>query len=276
MNTEEKKLMAEFDNPANVVESAALFDSIVICPVFYGQEARVPGWFTTFALFAVAREHKFFKSRTSATANDAYTNMESSDSLTYPFVAYSMGLSFHAPASNITAKEHIHGGLPYAPDPVPPHVFQFDLPNHAAVSFKTNQDTRAEVQAYACPPGYGPIGGGAALEQNYIRGINGDGRKPFKARAAIQTIGTQGVPIISNRFPFPEPLPIPKNASIEGQLHISDYARDLLMALAGPYSFVFQTPTEATNPAALFPMRYVITLSLFGKRLVQQRGQYHV
>jgi len=267
-------LRSAFSDPANVVESASLYDSILLCSRYYGAEQTVRGWFTTFATFAAARDHRFFKVRTEGVANLAYTNLESADTMNFPFMAYSMGISFFAPASNMMSQSGIVQGVvqPVAVDPLPSHLWQFELPRHSAIVFKTNQDVRAEVPCFACPPGYGPTGGGAALEMNtqdaQLRG--------WKQRSALNSFGSQGVPVITNRYKFPVPLVIPKNATIEGELVLSEYARYLIGGLNGPYDYVFQNG-EAVSPLAdFFPMRFGIVLSLFGLRLVQQRGQYHV
>lgn len=287
METQEvKELRAAFSDPANVIESAQLYDTIIVCPSMFGAEGQVRGWFNTFNAFATARDHRFFKVRTEGTANLAYTNMESADSMNFPFEAYSMGISFFSPASNFMAGIQLvpeQGGppsvMPGRIDPSAGHLWKFELPRHAAIVLKTNQDVRVEVPCYAAPPGYGPTGGGAALEQNTMPGPNGVySFKNYKQHSTLNTFGTQGVPIITNRFKFPNPLIIPKNSTIEGELVLSEYARTLIGSLMGPQNYVFANGNVAvgTNMATFFPMRFGIRLSLFGKRMIQQRGQYHV
>lgn len=263
---------------ALVVESCALYDTILLSNTFYGQETSVRGWFTSFANFAASRDLRFFKSRTEGTAGLPYTNMQSADSMPFPFLAYTMGITFFAPASNImgdTEDVVIDGANTIATqlDPAQPHYWQFDLPNHSSISFRTNQDVRAELPCYACPPGYGPLGGGAAFEINTYSG----GFAAYKQRAQMVTFGTQGVPDLGNRFRFPVPIAIPKSATIEGELEIHRGARGVLEDWVGPQNYLFQTTN--TGPAEeieyKFPARYGIQFSLFGYRLVQRRGNYN-
>jgi len=273
----DQELREAFKDPHNVVEAAALYDTILVCNKYYGSEINVRGWYTSFAAFAAAQDMRFFKVRTEGTAGLPYTNQQSADSMEFPFMAYSMGLAFFAPASNMMgnayeedmdgAGDTVAAGL----NPGIPHFWQFDLPSHAAIALKTNQDVRAEVTAYACPPGYGPMGGGAAFEMD----TTGEGGSLYLAHAQINSFGTQGVPVLSNRFRFPVPIAIPKNATIEGLLYLSAYARDVIGSWRGPDHYLFNMPGNDDIYVKEFPMRFGIQMSLFGYRLVQQRGQYH-
>src|SRR4030065_635809 len=70
------------------------------------------------------------------------------------------------------------------------------------------------------------------------------------------------------------------NTSIEANIYISTYARDIMNNLVGPLDWVLPTAEQATQPPAqgdffTVPTRYGIQVSLFGYREVQQRGQYH-
>ena len=262
---------------ANVMESWALYDTILICNHFYGAEQTVRGWYTTFAGFAAQVDHKFFKVRNEATAGLPYCNLQSADSMDYPFLAYSMGISFFAPAPNIageaTPGDGIAGRIAF-PDPAFAHFFLFDLPRHCSVQFKTNQDVRAECTAYAAPPGYGPMGGGAAFQMT-----ESDAGPPivpgYKQHAQMNFYGTQGVPVLTNRFKFPKPVEIAKNSVIEATLSLSEYARYALALALGPQNYAFQN-LSAIDVQDFFPQRFGIQFSLVGMRLIQQRGQYHV
>lgn len=273
-----QELRAAFKDPESVIEAASLYDTIILSRLFYGQESTVRGWFTTFAAMAASPDIRFFKVRTEGTAGLAYCNQQSADSMDFPFMAYTMGLTFFGPASNmigdVTYHEDEGGPGPTTAsnlDPSIPHFWQFDLPRHAAIALKTNQDVRAEVAAYAAPPGYGPMGGGAAFELP----LPEHGATLLRQHAQINSFGTQGVPALTNRYKFPVPIIIPKNATIEGMLYLSTYARDVLANLTGPLDYIFQTG-DTTVINETFPMRFGVQMSLFGYRLVQQRGQYHV
>lgn len=266
----EAEVLALFKRYKNVAESWTLYDSILICNTFYGAENQVQGWFSTFQDFASHEQHIFFKSRTEAIAGGAYTNQQSSDTMDFAFLAYSMGIAIWAPAPNLegtsgTQIEGASGVVDYG-DPSIGHFFQFDLPRHMGIQFRTNQDIRAECTCYAAPPGYGPIGGGAASEIPETAIIN--------ALPVINIAGTQGVPVLQNRFKFPIPIGIPRTATIEGILKVSPYARYVLEGITGPQYYVFQADGGGP-PFEFFPKRYGIQFSILGKRLVQQRAQYH-
>lgn len=272
---DEKEVIKAFEDPANVVESYDLYDTILICPTWYGQEANVQGWHTSFANFSAQEEHRFFTVRNESIASLAYNNMQSADSLDFPFMAFSMGLRFFGPSPNITGMWQQGNGdegyISYL-DTAVGHVFQYDIPRHCSISLKTQQDTRVELTAYACPPGYGPTGGGAALEQT-TEAVPTD-ECQYRQTAQLNMFGTQGVPFITNRFKFPYPLAIPRNGIVEGVLKLSEVARYLLASMDGPRTYFFQK--QSSDDASVpFCQRYGIQLSLFGYRLVQQRGQYH-
>jgi len=268
-----------FEKYANVAESASLYDTILVCRQFYGSENNVQGWYTNFNDFSKQETQSFFKARTESIANAAYCNQQNADSMDFAFLAYSMGITFWAPATQLLGETYqpIEGaaGLIAKVDPVIGHLWQFDLPRHCAIQFKTNQDIRAEAMCYAAPPGYGPTGGGAASE---VSGVGGGGPLGYLTNLpTINIAGTQGIPVHQNRFKFPEPIGIPRTATIEGVLNVSDIGRYLLEGVYGPRDIVLQPPSVAgAPPFDFFPARFAIQFSLFGKRLVQQRGQYHV
>lgn len=274
MNSTDKEVVATFAKDMNVAESFPLYDTILICSTFYGQEANVRGWFTTFANFAAQEEHHFFTVRNESLASLPYCNLQSADSMDYAFLAYSMGIRFFGPASNIQGDEIApNGNTGYITnlDANVGHFFQYDLPRHCSISLKVQQDTRVELNAMLCPPGYGPTGGGAALE---ITQLTPPAVDQYRQHAQLNMFGTQGVPLGTNRFKFPEPIGIPRSGIIEGVLKLSEYARYILSNVYGPRSIYFQD-AGAVTANTLFPARFGITLSLYGKRLVQQRGQYH-
>lgn len=269
MKPYEQEVFQEFKQFANVVESWALYDSILICSNFYGGEVGVRGWFTSLQGFGQQETHSFFKTRTEGIAGAQYCNLQSADSLDFAFVADSIGLAIMAPAPNTAGEpsdpDGTAGDLAGADEGIS-HWFQAELPEHVGIQLKIQQDIRAEIQGMSCPPGYGPIGGGAGFTSQVQPG---HGDIPF-----LTNVVTQGVPLLSNRYPLPQPIGIPRTATIEGILHLSEYARNVLTNVGGPRQFAFNS-ADGLPPYIFFPQRYVIVLSLFGQRLVQQRAQYH-
>lgn len=270
MRDTDKQVAQQFSQFANVVEAWPLYDSILISKQFYGNEIGQDGWFTSWANFGSQETHRFYNIRTEA-AGDAYCNMQSADSMDFAFLAHSVGITVQGPAPNVeghaeTVQEGQTGELG-GNDSFLSHWISSELPNHMGLQFKVQQDIRLEVPCMACPAGYGSVGSGSAATGTDDGSTYGD--IPFHDNAVVQ-----GVPLLENRIPFPTPIGIPRTATIEGILHLSEYARWVLQAVKGPDDFQFNTDDGA--PAyTYFQKRYVIQMSIFGERLVQQRGQYH-
>jgi hypothetical protein len=265
----EAEVFEEFEKYANVVEPWALYDTIAISPTLYGSEQQA-GWFTTFNAFGQKETHSFFKQRTEGTVGLPYTNQQSADSMDFAFVAHSVGLAVFSPVPNIEGEsfdvqEGVQDNIRRI-DALIGHWFAADLPRHMGVQFKIQQDIRVELPAMHCPAGYGISGGGTTFP-GITAAAHGD--IPFMSAAA-----SQGVPLLSNRYPLPYRIGIPRTATIEGIIHLSEYARYVLTAVLGPRVFWFNSD-DGTPPFTFFQKRYMIQLSLIGERMVQQRGQYH-
>lgn len=269
--TTEKEVMEAFRSFQNVAESWELHDTVLICNRFYGQEQTTPGWFLTVDDFISQETHSFFKSRTEAMAGAAYCNQQSADNMDFAFVCYSIGITFFAPCISPLCSYNSETHVMEKIDPVLAQLFTFDLPRHCAVQFKTNQDVRMEAPCYAVPPGYGPVGGGASSELEVTDTLYAN------QFPTIVFAGTQGVPVLRNRFKLPVPIGIPRTATVEGVLFVSEYGRYLLDDAYGPTYIPFE---EYAYPSPVnreyHPARFGVQMSLLGKRLVQQRGQYHV
>lgn len=265
----ERQVFEDFKQFANVVEAWALYDSIVISPTLYGSEAGAGGWFNNFVQFGQQETHSFFKTRTEGTAGLPYCNQQSADSMDFAFIADSIGLAIHGPAVNVegvaAAPDGAGGDLTNQDDLVS-HWFSTDLPRHMAIQLRVQQDIRAEVTAMHCPPGYGAIGSGTAFQSDAVVNF---GDIPVMTNAVVQ-----GVPLLSNRYPLPSPIGIPRTATIEGILHVSEYARNILTQIEGPQNYQFNS-NDGLPPYTFFQKRYSVQFSLIGQRLVQQRGQYH-
>lgn len=267
-STEERQVFADFKKYANVVEAWALYDTLVISRQLYGTEANIGGWFTTWAGFGARERHSFFKTRTEGLAGLQYCNMQSADSMDFAFIASSIGIAFMAPAGVDTSFASIDGNVPAYPDSTISHLWTSDAPYHCGVELKIQQDVRAECAAMQLSPGYGASGGGAAFGHT-------DAAVPAHADIPfISNFATQGVPMLSNRFPLPAPIGIPRTASIEVVLHVSEWLRNLFTNIGGP-NWLYWNDGSGPTDYNFFPTRYLVQVSLFGERLVQQRGQYH-
>lgn len=272
MKPYEMEVLKDFEEFANVAEAWCIYDTIVIDSAMYGNESNIKGWYNTLSAFGTDQEHRFFKERTEGSAGLAYCNQQSADQMDFAFKCHSIGIHVSAPAPNVEGvlnqADGTVGAVRY-PDALVGHWFAADLPRHAAIQFKVHQDIIAEMPLIQCAPGYGATGSGTAFQRGDTLGGTVYGDIPFMSNAVCQ-----GVPILSNRFPLPEPIGIPRTAPIEGILTLSDYARTTLTNILGPRHYQFNSDTGDV-PYTFFPKRYSIQFSLMGERLVQQRGQYH-
>jgi hypothetical protein len=86
-----------------------------------------------------------------------------------------------------------------------------------------------------------------------------------------------GIPDRTNRFKFPKPIDIPRNAIFSVQIKFSTYARNLLAKLSGPGRVMIQLAPAATwvLDDATVPAICMIRCTFFGARYVQQRNEQH-
>ena len=208
----------------------------------------------------------------------------------YPFEAYSLGVAWFGNALSLDDCMDRRGGADT--EEICQHIFQSDLPRHSSISFKVNQDERFRAPCLIASPGYGPVGGGAA--HGSLSDLKYAGGYPAPAPyepptidwkfpagypvdcSRMNVITTQGVPLRGVRWPFPVPIEIPKRASISAVVTISDYGRQLLAVMSGPGGVISSafpdSSTDNTTPRSGYAG---IQVTLYGKRLVQQRGEYH-
>jgi hypothetical protein len=259
-------------NFENVGEPWYLYDSLIVCDQLFGTEQKVNGWFTSFTAFSQNETHSFFKLRTESVAGAAYNNQQKSDVMDYGFELHSIGIAFKAPGTRLLPiiEDRIGGGV-IGMNYEAAHWWEVELPNHCGFQFKLNQDIVAEGPAYDFPPGYGTQGGGASNPHA--------SHSTGPAQAYLNYAGSQGMPIMSGRRWFEHPIGIPNDALIEGILNVSDIAREILFKYLTPggmpsYGFPIDDSIDPLIVKAA-ASRYMIQVSLLGKRLVQQRGEWH-
>lgn len=256
----------------NVAESYPIYDTVIISTELFGKEKSINGWYTTFVDFAADEKHTFFKNRTIGNSHLAYCNMDSADNIDFVFKAFSLGVRFFAPVLQEGFSNDITS--PAAQNENVPPFWLFDLPKHCGIDFRVQQDVIVENTCLATAPGYGPRGGGNAHPL-----ADETGTVPNQA-AWKTVVGTIGEPVVDNRFPFPDPIAIPRNTPIEANIYLSTYARSIIGDWIGPRHWVIPTEEQATQPAGQLDYialgtRFGIQVSLYGYREVQQRGQYH-
>lgn len=254
--------MSEF---RNVREPWEMHDTLCVCNSLYGSEANA-GYFTSFNNFGQQSEHLMFKRRSEGNVHRAYNNQQSEDRTDFVFHIFAIGLLFQAPPcldSRISGEPE----EPYSYQSYLPAFWTGELPRHCAASLVVGQDTKVDLQAMMMSPGYGAqtSGVGAGLD---------DFTTDYQPELVWQ--GGQGVPLPHVRYWLatgerePKPIGVPKGELLEVKLKISEYARNLLVAAAGPYDYSQGTPSTGYD---FFKTRYYIQASLWGYREVQQRGQ---
>lgn len=293
----------------NVREQIILTDTVLIGKHVLQMTNRPQGWFGNFADAGAAGSFFFMNVRNSS-IGIMYNNQDARDQLPYGMHIMSIGVNFFAcaSASTFTACENKGSSdtarTPYSDearaDPayalltnreeLHAGIWSADLPNHVNLRLKTNQDIRLEGPVALFSPGVGAVGGGwgwgspqDAIDMN----AGGTPRPMISQELAPPTFGgyavnlqtvQHGEPDIRRRFPLPIPLDVPKRANLSIELELSQYAKELLKAIPGPYwiPMVNEIGTDTALTKSVKAAMYGIQITVKGERLVQQRGDYSV
>ncbi len=239
--------------PKNVYESWALYDTALISKD-PDLEKGYPEIATSYAALGARKQIPFFNVRNKAKAGEAYCNLDSDQHLSFVFHCYSVGIQFMAPVVG-TAFEAA-GAIVY--DSVTSQLFAAEMIKHASFRLKVSQDEKLLNHVMLTPEGTG------------VSGFGLSGATPGYAGSQSYHNGDAEM---SNRWKFAEPIVMPRNVILEGNLEFSEYGRKILQAMAGPQKL-------STKPSALpadltIDATSSIRVSLFGKREVQQRGDLH-
>lgn len=245
----------------NVSEQAVLYDTIAITEDLPNLAKQPPGWFETYALFGGAVDHSFFNVRNRGNCEAAYCNLDTRDQTAFAFRATGIGLSWWAQTIG-PETEAVAGTTQVDRKHLPSAIWQLDLPIHASLILKLQQDEKTKANAAMLVPGYGISGGGW---QNFAGGV-ASGAVPETNHFSA---ANQGIPAPSAVYRFPNIIDIPRRANLSAVLSFSEYARQLLQAMPGPGTFVSGLLLEAPVRA---PVMVGVTAVIYGRRLVQQRG----
>lgn len=295
---------------ANVRNRIVLTDTVLISK-WINQIADAPqGWFSNFADAGRAGSFSFFNVR-NRSIGLAYNNQDARDQLPYGMRLKSIGVSFFGPgcASQFTACEYIETveGPPAGPrwdsgsdEPENPTAadlvnreelhsawWQADVPNHASLVLRTNQDERLKGPVVMFPPGYGPVGGGwgwgSPQSLTFDRESPAvDWSLPCSTTITNRECVQSGVADMRQRWEFPVSIDIPRRANLEVVIDLSSYAREALQVQTGPHWWPWIDTLTAgieDDPTATKSVKaatFGIQITLSGERLIQQRGQYHV
>lgn len=252
---------------ANVAENVLLYDTVAIYNDGVKSFTNPAGWFQNYAQMGTANEINFFNVR-NREIGLPYNNQDSRDQMPYAFRCHSIGLTFWGNA--FTQAPSWSTDQTFSPEDAVGHIFCNDLPRHAGITLRVQQDDRLKTHALFTPAGYGAFGDG------YGRGAPSTLPNNTNQNGYDHTAGviTQGLPELGARWVFPIPIDIPRRGTVNVKLIFNEYARQLLQAI--PYATVWQGINDGVDDVQGNPVFAGIQVSLGGERLVQQRGQYHV
>jgi hypothetical protein len=239
----------------NVLEYWPLYDSFWISfqlAQFYPDA----GWLRAYFQLANFGKIQFFNTRTRSEVGLAYNNFDTKKHLPFAYHVHSIGIEIcfivSMMHSDFETKSHIIG--------VNDLDFANIVANHSSFSFYVGRDEKLVSATSLLPAGMGTAGdmddAGTTLHvHNWVN------------------VQNNGIVSLTNRYEFPEPILIPRNELIRGELDFSNYALESFAKMPeGPF-------WQKTAPP---PVRFVdhstpvgIRASLYGVREVQQRGQLH-
>ena len=255
----------------NVREDFDYFDSVVIYHEMSDLSQIPPGWFTNFQNFAAANRLNFFDVRNRANTDLAFCNVETRDMTAYAMLIDAISVSFWSPANKMLRFAAGAGTTPFY-DAFQAAWWDNDLPRHCSLVLRVQQDERLKTTCMMAPAGGGPVAGGFGI----VNAVTNFGDQLMQSSHAYPTpCGMeQGAPHITNQWPFPEPLQIPRRANLSVSIELNEYAKTVIAAYA-PQACGYLFPWEGELPDVWRPMPFGITVAISGKRLVQQRGQLH-
>lgn len=259
----------ESRQPMNAREAWPPMDTVLIGD---GQgDINNAKWYNTF--LALSREEKisFFNVRNRSIVGPMYNNMDAKESMPYAFQLYSLGVQFWSPALNpVTAYSYDGTTLvgPTCDNATNVHAqFAGELLKHSSLRLQVSQDEKVIANSLAFPAGFGVSG---------IMNVDTSDTTTGAELGAVQAL-SNGIPSISNRFGFPEPVSIPRNCIFNVELQFSTYGRALLERMEGPGRVMIQmAPGETWDlEDATVPAICGIKVVMFGRRFVQQRNELH-
>lgn len=260
------------DDFKNVLEPQIMHDTILVGAGVSGWQFNT-GWFTTFAAMAAQTEYPFFNVR-NRNSGLAYCNQDTRDQTAYGMQVFQMGVQFfgpqiHSQAFNTTTAQPTD---PAVIEEIHTALWETELPRHASITLRVNQDDRLKINCAMVSAGMGPVGGGMGHgDANQEYNMPTSRTEPYYA--VMKGCTSNGVAEGSNRWPFAIPLDVPRRATLSAVIRLSEYGRQMLLTMLGPHSYYNPNGEQegVTKLSCLFGVRVMLTV----KRYVQQRGEYH-
>jgi hypothetical protein len=235
----------------NAYETWTLYDTVVIASnadTLFKNAA----FYTSFAQMSQDSVVPFFNVRNKSVGIQ-YCNLDSANKLPFVFHAESIGIDFEPPTATTP------GGTTTERGDFSNLFFGAELAKHCGFILRISQDEKLVQTCMLMPSGQGVAG--------FSVGHNQVGADTV---SQIANVGI-GLPDRKNRWPFAETLAMPREVTFDGQLILSQYARDTLAKMYGPGVWR-NDPAVSTS---WYPQAAQIRVSLYGKREVQQRNELH-
>lgn len=219
------------------------FDSVCIDETV----GNVPGWFTSWALFAAADEYQWFSGRAGAVGK-SYSN-QLTERADWAQDIYGVSIQFIAPPgiADLETDPNDALNLPILFTQYMPRMMSFRM-----VLAESDEISHAPGEQY--PAGYGVT---YPLISN--------------AAAPVVSAGNNGEAVVTNMYRFPEPIMLAAQAKLTVVGRLDQPMRGLLQNIVGPGAKLVPTGIPAT-PFHRMPNRYIIRVTAVGPRYMQLRG----
>lgn len=237
-------------NYKNAVEDWPLFDTIMIAnnvDTLY----KNAGWYAQYSDLAAPATIPVFNVR-NRSVGVQYCNFDSANKMPFVYHVEGIGIEINAPLINF---QSVNIGSASGADV----FFANDLKNHMGFILRVSQDEKL-VCSVSCMPAGGGISGWATRLNGTATGGT--------FRNTLTT--TNGLPMKDNTWVFPQPVTLPREVNIEGQIVLSPYARKALARCLGPGNWR-RTDAGGTD----YPQAATIVVKMEGVREVQQRNELH-
>jgi hypothetical protein len=246
----------------NVPENWILYDTVLI-GLGVADLSFKDGYLPSYLVLGGLNDLPYFNVR-NRNHGLAYNNQDTRDQTAWVFRIYTVGVQFFGPTTNVYRDA---AGVPTGAQHTEQHLFMTELPKHASLTIQTNQDERIKLNSLMAPAGAGAISGGVGYGSRQIQ----SGNNSFDT---VKGAFSNGTSVLTNRWGFPNPLEVPRRATLSAKIRFSEYARNMLTNMPGPYYQPFR-PFGGVGSWYFSPAMCGIRVILGGQRQVQQRGQYH-
>lgn len=235
----------------NAWESWTLYDTVLVSSIV-DTLYKNSGFYTDYAALGAPATIPFLNVRNKS-VGVPYNNFDSKDKLPFVFECWSIGIEFSAPAITYPPQ----GGGVTSDQSQSTLLFAQELPKHCGFILKLSQDEKLVQTALLAPSGQG------------VYGASSDVASQATNAQLLQNVSA-GVLDRNNRWKFAEPVLMPREVNLSGELVISEYGRSMLAKMIGPGDYWIQQDDGERYAAASY-----IRVSMYGKREVQQRNALH-